>query len=381
MENKVVIIGNDHINTLGVIRIFGENNIKPYVYLISNSKNNAVTKSKYVEKYWICKNEEAALNSIIKEFKNEKEKIALIPTSDSSCLCLDKNYDKLKDNFYTPNINKQNNNIYKYMDKFKQQELLEKSDIKGIKSQIINLNSFNNKFIVEFPIILKPNISAEGNKNDIRICNNIDEFNDVTQELLKLGYNSILAQDFISYDYECDIQGFSYNGETTIPGIVEKIRIFPPKRGSTTYGKVVSNDKYQKTINGIKKIMKNLDYTGIFDIDIFISNKDDENEYIYLNEINFRNSAISYAYGESYIAYFWYLSCVNNRLIEPPYIEDEYTFIDDQADLHNITNNTISLKSYLKDKKKSKILLVKNKKDSKPSRTMFVNKIKKKLVI
>ena len=97
MNNKVAIIGNDHINTLGVIRSFGENNIKPYIFLISNKKNNAVIKSKYVEKYWIFQNEEEALSKIINYFNDEKNKVALIPTSDASSLCLDNNYFKLKE--------------------------------------------------------------------------------------------------------------------------------------------------------------------------------------------------------------------------------------------------------------------------------------------
>lgn len=371
MNNKVAIIGNDHINTLGVIRTFGENNIKPYVFLISNKKNNAVIKSKYVEKYWIFQNEEEALTKIINYFNNEKNKVALIPTSDSSSLCLDKNYFKLKNKFYTPNINDKENHIYKYMDKNKQQELFLKNEIKGIKSQIINFDTFNGYFQVQFPIILKPIVSAKGNKEDIKICNNIEEFNNAKECLIRLGYNEILAQDFITYTYEGDIQGLAINGETAIPGIIEKIRIYPLERGSTTYGRVVPNRRYEKVINDIKKIMKDLNYTGIFDIDVFVKNED-----IYLNEINFRNSAISYAYGNSYIAYYWYLSCINSKLIEPPYIKEEYTFMDEQADIHNVIDQIISIKDYQKSRKNAKILLVKNQKDPKPEKSMFVNKIK-----
>lgn len=370
MNNKVAIIGNDHINTLGVIRTFGENNIKPYVFLISNKKNNAVIKSKYVEKYWVFQNEEDALIKIIKYFKNEKNKVALIPTSDLSSLCLDKNYYKLKNKFYTPNINDKEKHIYKFMDKNKQQELFLKNEIKGIKSQIINFDTFNGDFQVKFPIILKPNVSAKGNKEDIKVCNNMEEFNNAKEDLISLGYNDILAQDFVTYTYEGDIQGFAINGKTAIPGIIEKIRIYPLKKGSTTYGRVVSGERYENVINDIKKIMKKLNYTGIFDIDIFIKNED-----IYLNEINFRNSAISYAYGNSYISYYWYLSCVNNKLIAPPCIKEEYTFIDDQADIHNVIDKIISIKNYQKSKKNAKILLVKNKKDPKPAIYMFINKI------
>ena len=256
------------------------------------------------------------------------------------------------------------------MDKNQQQKLFLKNDIKGIKSQVINFDTFNGDFQVQFPIILKPIISAKGNKEDIKICNNEEEFNYAREHLISLGYNEILVQKFIKCDYECDIQGFSINGKTAIPGVIEKIRIYPPQKGSTTYGRVVSIEKYSQIISGIKKIMKELNYTGIFDIDVFIANK-----IAYINEINFRNSAISYAYGNSYIAYYWYLSCISNKLIKPQDIKKEYTFIDEQADIHNVIDKIISIKDYQKSKKNAKILLVKNQKDRKPARIMFINKV------
>ena len=46
----VIIVGDDHVNTLGTIRAFGENNIKPYLYVISTTKLVAIGKSKYLKK-------------------------------------------------------------------------------------------------------------------------------------------------------------------------------------------------------------------------------------------------------------------------------------------------------------------------------------------
>ena len=373
--NKVVVFGNDHINTLGVIRLFGENGIKPYLFLISDKKRNSTSKSKYVNESFVFETEEQAVDFMMEYFNLEKEKVAIIPTSDKTSLCLDKNYSKLKAHFFVPNINEEDNNIYKYMDKFVQQQLFSKTNINGIKSMIMELNDPAINIDIDFPIILKPNVSANGSKDDITICENEAEFKHASEKLLKLGYNSILVQKFIKYDFEADIQGFSYNGETSIPGVIEKIRIWPAKRGSTTYGRVIPCDAYNRIISCIKKIMKEIKYTGIFDIDIFVVNKEDGTKEFYLNEINFRNSAISYAYRNSYICYYWYLSCVKDKLINSPLIEAKYNFMDDHADIHNILDKNISLKQYLFDKKNSKILLVQNKNDKKPHYSMFINKV------
>lgn len=375
MKNKVVVFGNDHINTLGVIRLFGENGIKPYLFLISNRKKNSTSKSKYVNESFVFTTEEKAIEFMIQYFSSTEKKVAIIPTSDKTSLCLDKNYSKLKEHFFVPNINGEENNIHKYMDKFIQQQLFSKNKINGIKSVIIELDKPNVSVDIDFPIILKPNISANGSKDDITICENDDEFKKAKENLLKLGYDSILVQKFIKYDFEADIQGFSYNGETSIPGVIEKVRIWPAKRGSTTYGRVIPVNDYNYIIDCIKKILNEIKYTGIFDIDIFVVNKEDGSKEFYLNEINFRNSAISYAYKNSYICYYWYLSCVNNKLVDSPLIENEYNFMDDHADIHNILDKNISLKQYLNDKKHSKVLLVQNKLDKRPHYSMFINKI------
>ena len=61
--------------------------------------------------------------------------------------------------------------------------------------------------------------------------------------------------------------------------------------------------------------------------------------------------------------------------IKPQDIKKEYTFIDEQADIHNVIDKIISIKDYQKSKKNAKILLVKNQKDRKPARIMFINKV------
>lgn len=378
MKNKVIIIGNDHVNTLGVIRTFGENNIKPYLFIISNTKRVSVIKSKYVEKYWICNDENEALLTICKEFSDENNKPVIIPTSDNATMFIDKYLDKLLNNFIVPNINNKSGLMTYYMDKYNQYSLAKKNNIKVAETKIVDLSQIDN---VKYPCILKPILSAKGKKDDIKICTNEEEIDSARLELKNLKYDRVLYQEFITYSYELDISGFAYDGQISIPGYIFKKRIWPQKRGSTTYGSVNSPLRIKKIIDGIKKLFKDLQYNGIFDIDVFVFSDDLENETLFLNEVNFRNSAISYAYGDSYVPYYWYLSNVNGKLIEAPVINDEYDFMDDQADLHNVFDRRISYKEYLLDRKKSKILLEKCKNDPKPSNRMKKNKIYNKIKI
>lgn len=372
MKNKVIIIGNDHVNTLGAIRTFGEQGVFPYVFIVSNTKNISVIKSKYVCKYWICTNEEIALLTIISAFKNEASKPVIIPTTDSAAYKIDEIYDIISKYFIVPNINNIQGNIIKYMDKYNQYKLLKENKIKTAKSKLIDVNNVDEK--IDFPCIMKPVISAEGHKSDITICNNIQEFYCAIKNLKKLGYSTVLLQELICYDYELDISGFSYAGKTSIAGVLKKERIWPFKTGSTTFGVVLPKEKYKEIVTQIEQLMNRINYNGVFDIDCFVYN----NKF-YINEINFRNGALSYAYGKALIVYYWYLSNVKQQFHESPIITTKYYFMDDQADLHNVIDKIITHSTYKIDKEKSEILLGENKEDNRVATCMKINKIFGKL--
>lgn len=369
--NSVVIMGLDHSNTLGVIRSLGENGIKPYVYIISEKKSISVKHSKYCYKTVICKDEEEAIFTMIQEFDTSKEKIVVIPTSDRAASILDSNYERLSKKFILHNIDNCNNKINLYMDKYEQYKLAIENDVLMAKSQVMFF-PFEEKIDgkMKFPVIIKPLVSAEGAKTDISIANTKEM---LIENLLKFkndNYKSVIIQEFIEFDYECDMSGYIYNNEISISGFIKKNRIWPLKKGSLTYGTVKCVDMYEKQINKITSLLQKINYTGLFDIEFFVKGND-----VYLNEINFRNSGLTYLYDKSYICYHYYLSCVNNKFIPAPRISEEYNVMDEQAEIHQILDRNISYKEHKKDKKNTKLLLVSNKKDSKPGRIMIYNKI------
>ena len=48
MKNKVLIIGGDHHNTLGVVESFAEKGIKPYVLIYEKNTHSFVLRSKHI---------------------------------------------------------------------------------------------------------------------------------------------------------------------------------------------------------------------------------------------------------------------------------------------------------------------------------------------
>lgn len=373
--NNIVIIGLDHSNTLGVIRSFGENGIKPYVFVISNTTCVAVKYSKYIYKYFICKDEEEALLTMIQEFENSDEKIVVIPTSDRASLILDSNYSRLSKRFILHNVANLDNKINYYMDKYEQYKLAQENNVFVAKSQVLYF-PFHDKVKLNFPVIIKPLVSAEGTKTDIGIAKSVNNLKSILKKYKELNYRGIIIQEFIDFDYECDMSGFSFDGEISVSGYIKKNRIWPLKKGSLTFGTVKPIDKYKKQIKQITDMLKQIRYTGLFDIEFFV-----KGDKIYLNEINFRNSGLTYLYEKSYICYYYYLSCVNKKFIQAPKVVEEYNVMDEQAEIHQILDKNISLKKHKEDKRSCKVLLVSNKKDSKPGRIMLFNKIIKNLHI
>ncbi|MBI5997590.1 ATP-grasp domain-containing protein [Clostridium perfringens] len=369
--NKVIIIGDDHINTLGVVRVFGKHNIKPYVIVYSQSSRVSIIKSKYIEKSWICKDLKKIIEILQTNFRSCKKKPVIIPTSDKIAMLIDKNLDILKNNFYCPNINQKQKEILLYMNKYSQYKFALDNNLKVANSYVLNLSSNNIETPkIKFPIIVKPIISAEGNKNDIEICNDKNEFFKICKNLIEKKYNNILVQEVICYDYECGMVGYSYDNKVEIPGMTIRKRCWPSKKGTTTLGKIILYKKYNKEILKIKKAIEKLNFEGIFDLDVFLVGND-----LYFNEINLRNGGHSHAYMPSDICYYWYLSCCREKFVKCPEIDSEYYFIDEQADLHNIIESNISILQYIKDMKRSKVKLSFDKRDFSPTIYMFIYKI------
>ena len=103
--NKVIIIGGDHYNALGLARVFGVNGVKPYGLLISYSKHkrdNFCYASKYWEQTWFAHDETEALQILMKEFSGEPEKPVLVPSSDGAAIAIDERGAELDQYFLLP---------------------------------------------------------------------------------------------------------------------------------------------------------------------------------------------------------------------------------------------------------------------------------------
>lgn len=105
--NKVVVIGGDHHNTLGVIRGLGERGVFPDLILVTPSKMTYVDASKYIASQWKINCDDQIVDLLLSQYKDEREQPVIICCSDTSSGVIDDNKDKLTPNFLLPGAENQ----------------------------------------------------------------------------------------------------------------------------------------------------------------------------------------------------------------------------------------------------------------------------------
>jgi len=250
--NKVIIFGGDHYNSLGLVRVFGVNGIRPHGILVlseENRKNAYAYKSKYWETCWFVENEEEGISKLLENFADEKEKPVIFPSSDAAELIIDNNISVLKEKFIIPGIKQQQGAVATLMNKKNQIQWANEIGLKTALTWELDLTKISeekNK-IQSFPCILKPVVSSEGEKKDITKCMSREELEVNLSILRNKGYNRILAQEFINKDYEVELFGCITENTKELPYLLtEHVREWPIVGGSVSCHRFITNVKYRK---------------------------------------------------------------------------------------------------------------------------------------
>ena len=375
-KNKVILIGGNHHNGLGLARSFGVNGIKPYGIIVGEgAEHGFVRKSKYWAKTWVIKSDDEIVEFLLNAFQNEKEKPVVIPYSDGAAEEIDLNLDRLKEHFLLPSIGGQQGKIAELMDKQKQVEFAQTYGIPMAKSRVVDLNDIRLPEDMIYPCIVKPVVSAEGEKSDIRKCDTETQTVVYLQELRQKGYHRFLVQEYLNYDAEYLMVG-SISGQNQCWFNSKKIRVWPVVGGSSSCLQVTSENNVQEFFDEVRNAFGQVGYDGIFDVEALrVGGK------IYLNEINWRNSGTIYSVFGSKVYYpvNWYYWKTKNQLpenfIQSCLDETVYT-IDESLDLRHVACGNITLKQWLRDKKKSKAFALWYIPDMRPAIAQYLHLLK-----
>lgn len=380
VKNKVILIGGNHHNGLGLVRCFGINNIFPFGIIVGeDAEKSFVRKSKYWSQTWCVSKDEDVVGCLLDHFSNESKKPVVIPYSDTAAEIVDLNYNKLENFFLLPSISKKKGKIVELMDKQEQYRFAKQYNILMAKSCVVNLDDIVIDDDMKYPCIVKPVVSAEGEKSDISKCNTKKETIQYLNELRKKGYHRILVQEYIDVDTEFVMIGSIHNGNCSWTNF-KKIRMWPLVGGSSSYLQVSNDIQVDKFFESIREAFVDINYDGCFDVDALYSNGK-----IFLNEVNWRNSGIIYSVIGTTVFYpvIWYFLKTNMNIpneLKFTTNNDKIYSMDESLDLRHVVSHNISLSEWLKERKKCKSFALWQRSDLKPTIAQYLYLAKELLI-
>ncbi len=358
MENKVIVIGGDHHNTLGVLRGLGERGVYSELIYVTSSRLSFINYSRYVIKSIKVSDDSEIISVLLSKYTEEDNKPVVICCSDASSGVIDENRDKLSSYFYLPGSDEQGR-ITSLMNKERMAILAVEVGLKTPKTTYVKDKS-KELSQVELPCIIKPIESRKGTKEDIAICNTHDElFKYVDTHNIR----DYQIQSFIDKDFEYQLMGCATSKEIIIPGVSKILR--PCKGSNTSFLHYETLEKGFCDIDKCREFVKRTGYHGLFSLE-FLRDKDGND---YFMEINFRNdgNAICVTAAGMSLPYIWYLYCIGadyseeaNKDINPVFV------MPDMAELKLLVTRQISLKEFIADFKITNRFMEYDRKDRRP---------------
>lgn len=369
-KHKHILLVEDHTNPLGIVRSLGEEGIHPIVLLCSKNPQ-LVNKSKYVGELHIFNTINEGYNYLISHYGKEKLKPFIYNGSDDITLLLDSHYEDLKDKFYFTNGQ---GGIEKYLQKYDITQAAVECGLQIPKEELLEVGQMPKT--LKYPVFTKAATSAKGGgwKDQAHICNNEDE---LRKAYTQIHADNILVQEFIKKKNELCIDGISINGgeEVFMPYACSYYRFRPDSYGNYMYFFPFTDEKL---IENIKRLIKQVHFTGIFCIEFLIDNNDE----LYFLEVNFRNSGWSYAFtkGGFNLPFRWAVSMLDNTLFMDSFKPlEKFDAMQEIGEYYEfVKSKKIPLIKWLKEVKASYLFLY-NSKDPAPFWNFLLQKIKNKL--
>ncbi len=290
-KNLIIVIGPDHNNTLNTLRHFGAHKMNYRILGLSDKTDPAelrIAHSRYAKgKLTLVPDETEAIYAWLRDFHCPTLRPVLYPCCDSAMYAIDKYAEELREKYILPGFVGHPGLVCELMDKFRQSEFAETIGVKMAKTWRIGIaEKVSLPTDMVYPCILKPVVSATGSKSDICVAADREELCELLMQLLKKGYTEVLAQQFLTKEYEVCAFGCVLSDGTIYNAMLRKVRDFPVTGGSTSFAYFCDEERVLKCCHHILENLAKAKYNGQFDIELLCCS-----DGIYLNEINFRQSA------------------------------------------------------------------------------------------
>lgn len=342
MKNTVVI-GSDHVNTLGIIRSLGEAGENPTAIVATEESRCWTAKSRYIKKLIIVPHNNDKMIEALLSIKPESGKAYLIPAGDPYSKLIDDNFELLSKYYIIPNVDGKAGAMSYIMNKKPMSEAA--YEIGGFtlpctlyykvpESGDVDASPELEEIEKHYPLIMRNGESVPNADGNIYIVKDKAEFR---QALEKKRGVTVIIQEFIEKDEEIGVQGvgFGKEKEPVVAGIIHKIRTAKVGSiGSTTYA-TIAPAKNKEVIEATKKFIQGIGYDGIYDIELLR-----KGDRYYFVECNFRNGAYGYAFtcAGANLPMIWVERDNSERIIK------EMTLMNETSDMKHISKEVSPFK-------------------------------------
>lgn len=373
IKNKIVVIGGDHHNTLGIIESFGEKGIKPYAIIITSRKHSYVCRSKYVAEGWCCREDKEVVEYLLRNFTDKTDKAVAFTTSDHAACILDENYTSLCEVLHIPTT-MPHGNLAEWMSKEKMSALAKEVGLNVPETWLVTNNALPSG--IEYPVITKAISSVAGTKANIKICQNESELSNFLQN--QKHCPEIQVQRFIDKAFEFQLLGcsISHGEDIIIPG---RTHIDRPNGLDNTF--FLSFDKCENQLSSLiektKEFIRRTGYSGLFSVEFLR----DKNGNDFFTEMNFRNdgNAICVTAAGTNIPYIYYLATIGqdykteikNSEVKKIYLMPEFYYFQ------RLLAGEISIKEWIRNARKTNCYTTYFKNDKKPFVYFLAQKIQR----
>lgn len=368
--NSAIIIGDSTNNTLSIIRSLGEANIEQTLILKCDEDVCFIAKSKYLKNssvHYIAVIEDCM--PILEELKQDAtRKQYLICSFDEAAVFIDEKEPILAPFFCTPTRGKQIGDLF---NKDKQCKLANECGLVVPQSQRFRRTENLDDLVFDYPILLKPLNSTQGEKSDIHICQNRIEMEKAL--LTESHCSDFILQEFIDKEYEINCLGMRTEKGIFLAGGIQKYRHYPPIVGACSYGLLKPMSELDIDVSSIECLLVQTNYYGPFSVEFL--HKYNKN---YFMEVNFRNDGLAYAATASG-ANLHALYINPDMVIDKKQIHKVYV-MNYSIDFLYVKNGTLSLWIWIRDLLRTRCFININFKDLNPTICYYRNKIGSKFM-
>lgn len=274
MKPEVIVIGQNSSIILGQVRALGQAGYMVHVLKTTDTKPKKKSYelySKYINTYgYISKsNEEEFIRFLLNKYADANAKKVLIPCDDNVASYFDAHCQELQPFFMFPNVNYENGRISYFMNKATQKELVNQCELNAPKGWTIEWQDgkYSIPDEIEYPCFVKPEVYHVLRKVLMKKCNNRQELEAVMKQCPQ--DLPMLVEQYIDITQEYGVSGISVGGKVIITSLIKKVDTY---LGTTASGTLSPMSLYPELNAKLTKFVEKMNYTGIFDIDLYESN-------------------------------------------------------------------------------------------------------------